>query len=281
MIKHLVVNGCSWTAGNELEDDPEFDEILKVNGLSKQDPNDPMNWNIIDDQGEVVGTYDNLYNMLNWSGYLKTCINAEELTNLATGGGSNTRILRTTVDYVMSLTPEQCKETMVVIGWTVSERDEICLGNNFQRWNATQPFSMTVDRLIFSDESLIDKISRIHEDYIMYLHSDYGSVKRYFQQEYLLANLLENLGIKFFFFNALPAWWHGGNLAFDVDVFKEFPEQLIWHENNNNLLSNDDTMYNFINSNNWPVAKHMHPLSQGHLAWANYLHRVMQERGIL
>lgn len=281
MIKHLIVNGCSWTAGNELEDDQEFNNLLKVNGLAKQDANDPMNWNLVNEQGEMVATYDDLYNMLNWAGYLKEKIGAEELTNLATGGGSNTRIVRTTIDYVMSLTPEQCKETMIVIGWTVSERDEICLGKDFQRWNATQPFAMTVDRLTYPDEQLIEKVSRIHEDYILYMHSDYGSVKRYFQQVYLLSNLLDNLGIKYFFFNALPAWWKAGNLAFDVDVLAEFPDNLIWHENNNNLLSNDDTMHRFINSNKWPVAKFMHPLSQGHLAWANYLHEVMQSRGIL
>jgi hypothetical protein len=139
---------------------------------------------------------------------------------------------------------------------------------------------MTVDRLTYPDEQLIEKVSRIHEDYILYMHSDYGSVKRYFQQVYLLSNLLDNLGIKYFFFNALPAWWKAGNLAFDVDVLAEFPDNLIWHENNN-LLSNDDTMHRFINSNKWPVAKFMHPLSQGHLAWANYLHEVMQSRGIL
>jgi hypothetical protein len=280
MIKNLVVNGCSWTAGNELEEDPEFNALLQVNGLTKEDPADPLNWRLLDANGEAVATYDDLYNMLNWPCYLQEKLGIEQLTNLAAGGGSNARIVRTTIDYVMSLTPEQCQETMIVIGWTVSERDEICIGKDWQRWNATQPFATTVDRLTCGDESLIEKISRIHEDYILYLHSDYGSVKQYFQQVYLLSNLLENLGIKYFFFNALPAWWQAGNLAFNVDVFEEFEDQLVWHENSRYMLSNDDTMYKFINDNNWPVATHMHPLTKGHLAWANYLYEVMQLRGL-
>lgn len=281
MIKTLIVNGCSWTAGNELELDPEFDRLIKLNSLTKQDPADPLNWNLLDAEGNPVATFDNLYNLLNWSGYLKEKIGAEELINLATGGGSNARIMRTTVDYVMSLSAEQCQETMIVIGWTVSERDEIHVGDEWQRWNSTQPFAMTVDRLMMTDEELIEKVSRIHEDYILYLHSDYASVKKYFQQCYLLANLLENLGIKYFFFNALPAWWQAGELAFNVDVEEEFADHLMWHENQRNTLSNNDTMYKFINDNAYPQGPYMHPLSQGHLAWANYLSMVMQERGII
>jgi len=281
MIRKLVVNGCSWTAGNELEQDPEFDKLISVNGLSKLDANDPMNWTLVDVDGNPVASYDSLYNMLNWAGYLKDKLGAEELVNLSTGGGSNTRILRTTIDYVMSLTPEQCSETMIVIGWTVSERDEIHAGGAWQRWNATQPFAMTVDRLLMTDDALIEKISKIQEDYILYINSDYASVKRYFQQTYLLANLLENLGIKYFFFNALPAWWRAGNLAFNVDVHKEFPEHLVWHENQQNILSNNDNMHKFINDHDFPQGIYMHPLSQGHLAWAEYLHMIMQERDII
>jgi hypothetical protein len=281
MIKTLMVNGCSWTAGNELEQDPEFDNIIRANGLTKQNAEDPMNWNLVDVHGNPVATYDDLYNMLNWAGYLRDKLGVEELVNLSTGGGSNTRILRTTIDYVMSLTPKQCRETMIVIGWTVSERDEIHVGGAWQRWNATQPFAMTVDRLLMADDALIEKISRIQEDFILYVNSDYASVKRYFQQTYMLANLLENLGIKYFFFNALPAWWKAGNLAFNVDVHKEFPDNIIWHENQRNILSNNDNMHKFINSNAWPQGQYMHPLSQGHLAWANYLHMIMQERGIV
>jgi hypothetical protein len=281
MIKTLMVNGCSWTAGNELEQDVEFDNIIKANGLAKQDATDPLNWNLVDTDGNPVATYDDLYNMLNWAGYLKDKLGVEQLVNLSTGGGSNTRILRTTIDYVMSLTPEQCQETMIVIGWTVSERDEIHVSGAWQRWNATQPFEMTVDRTLITDDQLIEKVNRIQEDFILYINSDYASVKRYFQQTYLLANLLENLGIKYFFFNALPAWWSAGNLAFDVDVHNEFPDNLIWHENQRTILSNNDTMYKFVNANAWPQGQYMHPLSQGHLAWANYLFMIMQERGIV
>jgi hypothetical protein len=281
MIKHLVTNGCSWTSGNELEFDPEFDRLLQRLKLVKVDSTNPLNWNLNDLDGNWATTFDVLYNHLNWSGYLKDKIGAEQLTNLSTGGGSNARILRTTLDYVLKLPQELRKETLVVIGWTVSERDEMYIANSWQRWNATQPFNITADRIKMPDDSLVDKITRIQEDYIVYLYNDYAAAGKYFQQSYLLANLLENLGIKYFFFNALPAWWESGELEFKVDVVKEFKEQVQWQETHSNCLSNSNTMYKFVNDHKYPIAPCFHPLSQGHLAWANYLIEVMLERNII
>jgi hypothetical protein len=281
MINHLIVNGCSWTSGNELEQDIEFDNLLKLMNLTKQDPSDPLNWVIINDDKIPVASYDKFYDLLNWPFFLKENLGANKLTNLSIGGASNSRIVRTTVDKIMSLNSSQYQETMVVIGWTVSERDEICLDKTWQQWNATQSFETTADRSALVDNQLIKKINKIHEDYIVYLNSDYGFVKKYFQQVYLLSNLLENLGIKYFFFNALPAWWQAGNLAFKVDVNKEFSNQLAWHEDKINILGNSNNMHKFISDNNLPVATLMHPLSNGHRAWAKYLSMVMQERKII
>ena len=274
MIKTLVVNGCSWTAGNELEQDPKFDTIIKKNGLAKQDPNDPINWNFIDANGNTASTYDDIYDLLNWAGCLKEKLGIEELINLSMGGGSNSRILRTTIDYVMSMTPKQCQETMIVIGWTLSDRDEINIGNYWHRWNTAQPFKMIVDRGLITDD-LIEKVNKIHEDYILYILNENASIKRYFQHSYLLANLLENLGITYFFFNALPAWWP------NTYVENDFGVNLVWHNNQRTILSNNDCMYNFIKNNALPKGQYGHPLAEAHSEWANYLLQIMQGRGIV
>lgn len=44
MIKQLIVNGCSWTVDNELNQDPVFGEILNTMGLNKSD--DAEDWKI-------------------------------------------------------------------------------------------------------------------------------------------------------------------------------------------------------------------------------------------
>ena len=202
MIKRLVVNGCSWTAGNELEHSPEFMTLITEAGLRKQNPNDLNDWNLLDSNNVHVSTFDKFYDKLNWAGYLREKLAVPELINLSTGGGSNTRILRTTIDYIMTLPESERAETLIVVGWTIAERDEIYVANSWQRWNATQTFSSTVDRLTLNEDKLIKKLDKFQEDYIALVHNDYHAVYRYFQQSYFLSNLLDNLGILFFFFNA-------------------------------------------------------------------------------
>jgi len=281
MIKHLVTNGCSWTAGNELECDPKMDDIIKQLGLVKSSPNNPLDLSLKDSAGNYATSMDKFYDHFNWAGVLKEKLGAEQLTNLSVGAGSNARILRTTTDYVMQLSKDQRAETLVVVGWTTSERDEFYIGEGWQRWNATQPFSMTVDRLTMNDDTLIDKITKIQEDFILYIYNDYASVSKYFQQIYLLSNLLENLNIKYLFFNALPAFWEKGTHAFNVDVKTEFKEKIDWQNSHNNFLSTTKSMYNFINYRNYPVAPYLHPLSLGHADWADCLYKELDLRNII
>jgi hypothetical protein len=281
MIKHLVVNGCSWTAGNELECDPDFAQLIASMGLHKQNPADPFNWNLLDSAGNAAATFDQLFDRFNWAGNLQQRLGAGRLTNLATGGGSNTRILRTTIDYAMNMSAEEKKTTLLVIGWTVSERDEIYVENSWQRWNATQPFDVTVDRQQLDDTAKIKRLGRFQEDYIAYVHSDYAALHRYFQQVYLLANLLDNLNINYFFFNALPAWWQGGDLAVDCDVANDFAKFLDWQESHSRFMGHSQTMFGFINNGKYPLAPYLHPLAQGHKAWAENLFTAMTYRNII
>lgn len=279
MIKRLVVNGCSWSAGNELEHSPEFMTMIQADGLHKQAPQDYNNWNLLDSNNNVVSTFDRYYDKLNWAGYLKEKLSIPELVNLSTGGGSNTRILRTTIDYVMALPEAHRSETLIAIGWTVSERTEIYVGNNWQRWNATQQFSTTVDRLLLNDDKLIKRLDKFQEDHIAYVHSDYEAVHRYFQQCYLLSNLLDNLKIPYVFFNALPAWWRAGPLKSNINP-GDFNKYIAWKEQNKRFIANT-TMFNFVSDGNYDVAPYKHPLAKAHLAWANYLHIQIAERQLI
>lgn len=281
MIKQLYVNGCSWTAGNELDQDLAFDLYIDSLGLYKEDPDDDLNWNLLDKKTkEIRAVYGDYYNEFNWGKYLANSLDLS-YTNAAAGAGSNARIARTTLDYVLSLSEQERKEVLIIIGWTCADRNEIYLENSWQVWNHTQPFGQTVDRLLFDDEKTIAAVERIQEQSCVYINSDTANLQNYFQSVYMLANTLENLGIKFFFFNALPAWWIGGNLKCTVNVEEDFRHYVEWHEQHPNILGAADSMYGFVHDNKIPVAKNLHPLCHGHKLWANYLLDSMEYRGLL
>jgi hypothetical protein len=97
----------------------------------------------------------------------------------------------------------------------------------------------------------------------------------------LLSNLLDNLKIKYYFFNALPAWWSAGSSSTSYDVQAEFPEQLIWADTHTKFHPREDSMFKYVNQNNYPVAQYGHPMFRGHEMWANHLLTAMQNRKII
>jgi hypothetical protein len=277
----LYTNGCSWTFGSELEQDVSFVKYLAKLGWKLQDPTDTENWNVIDKKKNIVSRLDFHYDNFNWSGHLKELLNIPTLINQSFGGGSNHRILRTTLEYIMSLTPTQQKKTLVVIGWTASERNEIYINKTWQRWNTAQKFSETVDINQVTDTELITRVDKLQEDYLSNVFDDYPNILDYFSSVYLLSNTLTNLGVKHLFFNALPPWWEAGHLKTDCDPFVEMPEMLAWHEASRNLLSFRDSMMGFVHRGKFKVGKHLHPLRAGHVAWAEHLYSKLKENIIL
>ena len=84
-MKTLLTNGCSWTAGGGLTDIYDL-EYLK--------------------------------NHITWPAHLKNLMNFDNQINLSAGCGSNQRIFRTTLDWVLAQTPETLSNTTAVIQWT-------------------------------------------------------------------------------------------------------------------------------------------------------------------
>jgi hypothetical protein len=259
-FKTLYTNGCSWTLGSELEEDPVFQEY----------------YNKLDDSSPETNHYDKF----NWSYEFSKLAGIEKLVNHAWGGGSNARIVRTTLAYLKKLTDKELKEHFVIIGWTLPERKELYLedqlGNcRWVRFNSSQKFSTTLTYDEFFDQNFVEKIDEYQKSYVANVHTINGSIYEYFQQIYLLSNLLENLGVNYFFFNALPAIWYHGPLP---DNCKQDD---IWAENKTTFLSRHDNMFYFIEKHDYKKATHSHPLVDGHKAWAAYLHDEITRRGLL
>lgn len=277
-VTRLYVNGCSWTAGDELELDPEFHQLL-VDNVCTISPQD--NWTLIDAQGKHVGATSDFYNRLNWPGRLAQKLKVSDFFNHATGGGSNDRIFRTTIEYIRGLSPEQCAQTLIVIGWTVVDRREIYLNhdNNWHRWNTNETFSVTLTKPHTLDAHLIHMLDDHHKDYITTLFSKHERYMSYFNLSFALSKILQAMNIRHLFFNALPLHW---NIFADSDFCQMYEPQLAWQDNDNqNFLPHRDNMNNFVAVKQFNRGPGHHPLADGHRAWAEYIYEHLINRNII
>lgn len=279
MIDTLYVNGCSWSAGNELELSPEFLTFMQQNGWRRQDDTDSFNWNLIDSTGKLVSRVEYHWDKFNWAGGLQQLLSEHRpvnLVNQAAGGGSNDRILRTTTEYVKSLPADKRQSTLIVIGWTVADRSEIMVDQHWQRFNPTERFSSTVDINQLNDTVRIAQYDQYQQHYVTTAFNDRQRIHNYFQTVYLLSNLLDHLGIPYYFFNALPAWWSA-----DFDLAAEFADDINWAESHRNIHKIYDSMFEYVRENNLPVAPYGHPLSSSHRAWSSHLYHHLLQRNII
>lgn len=284
MIDTLYVNGCSWTAGNELDEDPIFVEHLAKRGMTLHETENQGVVNVKDSNDNIVGIAAEFWNEFTWAKKLADKLNLN-LINDSTGGGCNDRIVRTTVDYVRTLTPEQRSRTLIIIGWTFSNRNEICVKDkrnvpDWFRFNATHKFSetLTLDHALSAAQ--IEPLDKVHKLWMTEVFNDYERVNSYFQGVYLLSNLLENLGIRYYFFNALPCWY-----VFNDEMVErmqtDFSSWLSWHESHANMQGIDCTMQRFVHEHEFKLAPGKHPLVEGHSAWAEHLVDTMKDRKIV
>ena len=273
MIETLYVNGCSWTLGNEIDQSEEFGRLVEDANLTC-DPDcvNNANWALYNSTGEMAGRHEDFYNKLNWAGHLKDHLNAKHLVNDAFGGGSNQRIVRTTLDYIKSLSRKDYAKTLIVIGWTNCGRDEIYFNKAWQKLNNRQPFSHTFD---YEQDSLSDaekkKLDKIHDQYIAGLFDEHTKIKYYFDSSYMLSNTLKNLGIAHLFFNAIPVWFDAdhqiGSSPWSIH-FKDINLQ----NKNKNFLNIEDSFNIHVFDKKLPTGQWGHPAPTAHQSWARYIH---------
>ena len=248
----LYANGCSWTAGLELEYEEElFNEWLKT-------------------QPEQYNMYD-FYNQYNWPTYLGKQLDADTVINDAVGGGSNQRMIRTTLNYINSLTEEQRKDVIVVLCWTSAERNEIYIDDpvikGWQVFNLTQPFG---DFILseFKDRAkgTIKRVEELQKYYLAAGHSLVGCVETYLNQQFMMKCTLEQLGIKYLFFQSVPAWW---DTWLEENVYEKYATQLALTEHPANIgIYFNDAMQTVCNVQGFQHAPAMHVLREGHEYWA-------------
>lgn len=277
MIDTLFVNGCSWTDGYLLEEEPEVLEYAQRLGYNISAMQTTKN-------GELIPFPKfEIYNKFNWAGYIAEQLSIPNIVNFSTGAGSNSRIVRTTISYLKELSVEQRKSTFVIIGWTIPDRNEIYLDDklghrSWEKFNLTQTFDFLVTRPGL-DEKFIDKIQNFQNQYIVDVHNDYARMFDFFQQSYLLANLLENLGVQYYFFNSFPVEWSRYQIGSFTPEFKQ--DMDIYHSYNAHSI--DDDFFFFLDRRK-DMKVHLsdgHPNCKGYKLWADHILDNMQQRGII
>jgi len=275
MIKTLFVNGCSWTEGHLLHLDPTVHNISTEQGYTIDSP-----LSVFKDSKEVHYPYREIYDQHNWAGVIANELHIPNIINYAVGAASNDRILRTTTEYVKHLTLEQKQETLVVIGWTIPDRAEIYLNDKQGRadycsWNATQRFS-DIDRI--HELNFLTRIDKLWEQYVMDVFDYHSNIQRFFQHSYLLANLLENNGIKYYFFNSFPLFF---GIEYYQPYIERFNHDLETYTNEITAMSLNTDFFNFIGENDDLRLPDNHPNKLGHAMWANQILKDMRAQNII
>jgi hypothetical protein len=231
----LYANGCSMTYGAELAGE-------------HNDVSEPY----------LSPSQNQFRKKHSWPGVLADYLGAIPI-NSGLGGGSNDRILRSTINEVIAA--DLGPEDLVIIGWTETER--------FEYVKAGQWMQQTVNyRPDFVPEV------RFVDDWARLMLSDTARVwEKFLVQVLALQHFLQARRIPYFMFNALP--------AVTIEDFPPIPASL------NHLRSAIDesrwiTKIDVSNTcmycqiQHLPRAPSLHPLVEGHHLWGTKVYDFIQ-----
>jgi hypothetical protein len=197
------------------------------------------------------------------------------------GGGSNDRILRTTTDFILNFPEKERDKLLVVIGWSESARREFYFNrtNLWERFTPTMKFTETIGLPHTLSEYDREGLDDFHRKYIDFMQNDEECTERYFKQVYLLSNLLENLKIKYFFFDSM---FKMGGVLYDKSPqrIKKIEEKCSWLLTKKTIYQGC-TMQEYSINNKFPSGPFLHTLTEGHMSWGQHLIDKMIENKII
>ena len=279
MIKNLFVNGCSWVEGHMLHLDPAVHNIFIEQGYEIRDT-----LAVFKDDVPIHYPYRDIYDRNIWASVIADYLNIPTITNYARGGASNDRILRTTVDYIKRLTPRERQETFVIIGWTIPDRRELYLDDkhgvaDWCVWNGTQPFSSITK---IHQQDYIERMDKFWELYVLDVFNIQACIQSFFQQSYLLANLLKQHNIKYYFFNTFPIYFGITDVNKVTEHMEYFQRDIEIYNNEIASMPLEIDFFNFIGGDsNDLLLPDRHPNKLGHTKWGNYLLEFMKVQEIV
>lgn len=236
----LYTNGCSWTWGGGLDNHFITNNIL--------------------DQEKRLSTV--------WPHHLGKLLGADKVVNLSSGCGSNSRMIRTTLDWIKTLSRTECENTIAVLQFTEWSRFELYsqIDNNNEYENIQDRWlKCKVDTAILTGagvdppddvDNIIDFVNRkvTYETSIVWVYQTLSWL-------YALKGIFDNYGIKKYYF-----WHMGQSWKFWP---KEYKDEVC---NNFNILDKDeDWIYDRVNTID------THPNINGHKQIAHIIYNKINE----
>jgi hypothetical protein len=255
VIDFLYANGCSWTAGNGIQDDPQ----LSNTPIEKR-------WDHLSQKA--------------WPSVFAKKLGVDHI-NEALGAGSNARMVRTTCDFLRKYPKEKYKNLAVILGWTTVDRNEAYLRNDGKEgwcmFNASQPVSSHLPpfRPDFSHDYL-KRVDACQKNYLIDIYTHHNNYTKFLQEMWLMSNMLENLGIKYLFFSSLP-WrnaWLPDHERFNVsqrfatEIRAVQKPQIL---NTRDCPESENVMSEYCRVNSVLMAKDHHTMIEGHRLWGEHL----------
>ena len=280
MAKLIYTNGDSWTAGDIVDPELFGDDFAKVN--------DPRN---------------RPYRLPRvWPDKLGKLLNIDVLNN-AHAGGSNDRIVRSTINDIVKLKDKlDTKNLFVLIGWSSPERKDFFYKWDKKgeggEWECLYPAEF---RHWTSDREELNKFFKL---YVLNHWYEEEYITRHCINTITLHNFLNNLNIKHLFFDA---FYEEKTQVVDEDAHQlfdanELQKYIVKFENNtslktlerleiNNILKEYHSIYrsNFVNKSfikfileNKEYKQEelidYHPTELGHTLWAKFLKKIVSEK---
>lgn len=257
----LYANGCSLTWGDELativlaEDEENFDQKRWAEILATRPPGCTEYQPI----STLLSTNEKYRLEHSWPGQLSKLLNCEGFENDGFPGGSNKRITRTTLDWIL-YNKERHDNIFVVIGWTYHNRIEIWNEptKTFNQYNLHLPKNMEKNEAKFVKE------------FWMRTHNEYERLSNFFQEVIFLQSFLENQGIKYLFFNAIQDFKEIGR-NMDLSIFKHLIKEI--NQKRYFMLEASNFLYWSLEINEYSHGPGYHPLEEAHREWAKNLYR--------
>ncbi len=228
--KVLLANGCSMCYGSELFDAPDKKICLDNDARFKA----------------------------SWPGVLGLSLQCNKIVNLGYPSGSNDRIIRTTVEWIVDnwLKEKYASEDLfVIIGWSGPMRREFYID---EQWRQLIPYHDYKD----NSASLFNRIYR------EIAWTEYESAIRFATQIMLLQQFLESYKISYLFFDAITSFSKtnvdSGNA---IESYKS-------HINKKHYFNFDITdvdMATQLKCRTKSVKGSSHPDKDQHALWANIL----------
>lgn len=243
---HLLVNGCSNTWGLEL---------------TSESP--PKNESSEDKQYREENA---------WSGRLAKKLKVNKHTNISMPGSCNHRIVRTTIEYIVSLSDNEYNNLLVLIGWSCLYRIELYM-QEFKKWHNFLPrFNSNLKKAYYYREKFAQR----------YMMEDYPCHEQFYIHTISLQSFFKANNINYLFFPIFPINWQ---LSSDFD-------NLINHIDDNRFVLFNEQKYSFysilldaetkIGYAKKKLRKPMgHPSEEGHEIWATRLERELYKRELI